>query len=184
MKNPPKVRNAILVAAIATVTLTATAWATSDTVTNSSWVPYSKPMVEATTISVPAEPAVANEPIAPSQTLAPNETVVTQAETTTTVHTAPREHVAVPRSEMQPAITIEERRLSLDQRIQATVMDRLSGAPNLSGKIGVESNDAVVTLTGYTVTAGQAWRAERVARSVDGVRYVQNQIRPRIGGSV
>lgn len=183
MKNPPKVRNAILVAAIATVTLTATAWATSETVTSSSWVPYSKPMVEATTISVPAEPVVVKEPIAPSETLAPNETVVTQTETTT-VHTAPREHVAVPRSELQPAITIEERRLSLDQRIQLTVMDRLASAPNLSGKIGVESNDAVVTLTGYTVTAGQAWRAERVARSVDGVRYVQNQIRPRIGGSV
>lgn len=183
MKNPPKVRNAILVAAIATVTLTATAWATSETVTNSSWVPYTRPMVEATTISVPAEPMEVKEPIATTETLAPNESVVTPAERTT-VHTAPREHVAVPRSAPQPGITVEERRLSLDQRIQLNVMDRLASAPNLSGKIGVESNDAVVTLTGYTVTAGQAWRAERVARSVDGVRYVQNQIRPRIGGSV
>ena len=38
--------------------------------------------------------------------------------------------------------------------------------------------------SGWTRTAGQAYRAEREARSVQGVRYVQNEIRPRIGGSV
>jgi osmotically-inducible protein OsmY len=45
----------------------------------------------------------------------------------------------------------------------------------------VESHDAVVTLTGYTTTGGQAMRAARAAGSVQGVRYVQNEIRPRVG---
>ena len=55
---------------------------------------------------------------------------------------------------------------------------------NLSGKIGVESVDRVVTLSGYTLTSGQAYRAGRDARSVEGVRSVRNEIRPRVGGSV
>ena len=57
-------------------------------------------------------------------------------------------------------------------------------ADNISGKVGVESHDAVVTLTGYTVTAAQAYRAERTARGIEGVRAVDNRIRARIGGSV
>jgi len=62
-------------------------------------------------------------------------------------------------------------------------MDKLATAPNISGKIGVESQDAVVTLTGYTATAAQAQRAGRYAGSVEGVRSVQNEIRGRVGGS-
>jgi hypothetical protein len=84
----------------------------------------------------------------------------------------------------QTGITIEERRLSEDERIQVAVIDKLAANPRLSGKIGVESNEAVVTLTGYTATVGQATRAGWDARSVMGVKYVQNQIRPRVGGSV
>jgi osmotically-inducible protein OsmY len=56
----------------------------------------------------------------------------------------------------QPA---EKRRPSNDERIQAD-------------------------LTGYTSTVGQATRAGWDARSVMGVKYVQNHIRPRVGGSV
>ena len=81
-------------------------------------------------------------------------------------------------------ITIEQRRLTLDERIQSGVMDAIYNAPNLGGQIGVESNDARVTLTGWTPTAGQARRAAMYAQGVDGVREVQNLIRPRIGGSV
>ena len=80
------------------------------------------------------------------------------------------------------AITITEPRLSVDQRIQADVMDLLARNPNLSGKIGVVSEDATVTLTGWTATSGQAWRAGRDARGVIGVRHVVNEIRPRVGG--
>src|SRR5260221_10164477 len=78
---------------------------------------------------------------------------------------------------------MEESRLTEDQRIQAVVMDRIATMAYISGKIGVESNDSVVTLSGWTSTAGQADRAGRTARGVTGVRYVQNEIRPRIGGA-
>jgi osmotically-inducible protein OsmY len=97
------------------------------------------------------------------------------------------ETVAIPveeRSVIRAPITVEERRLTEDERIQSAVMDRLASNSRLSGKIGVESRDAVVTLTGYTSTAGQAYRAGREAHGVMGVKYVQNEIRPRIGGSV
>ena len=158
----PKVRNAVLLGALAAVTVTA--WATNEEWSDPAYVP---PATEAA-VTPPSEPVVTSE------SLAPNETVVTT--------TAP---VAVPVVErsVAPAITIEEQRLTEDQRIQAVVMDRLATAPNISGKIGVESRDSVVTLSGWTTTAMQADRASRTARGVIGVRYVQNEIRPRIGGS-
>jgi hypothetical protein len=90
----------------------------------------------------------------------------------------------VDHSVSQPGIIIQERRLSQDERIQAEVMDKLANNSRLSGKIGVESQDAAVKLSGYTSTVGQAFRAGQDARSVIGVKYVQNEIRPRVGGSV
>lgn len=162
MKIRPKVRNAVLVGALAAIT--ATAWATNEAVSDAAYVPL------ATEAAV--TPAI--EPVVTSESLSPNETVVTTI--------AP---VAVPVVErsVAHAITIEEQRLTEDQRIQAVVMDRLATEPNISGKIGVESRDSVVTLSGWTTTAMQADRASRTARGVIGVRYVQNEIRPRIGGS-
>jgi len=115
------------------------------------------------------------EPAVPAESLTTNETVVTT--TTAAPETSPQLNVpSVP-------ITIEDRRMSMDERIQSEVMDKLAASPNISGKIGVESKDAVVTLTGYTTTSGQAYRAGRYAGSVEGVKYVQNDIRARIGGS-
>ena len=163
----PKVRNAALVGALTAVTLSA--WATHESY-NSTYVPDYGPAPH-----VMIDQTAPMEPVLVEDTLAPNETVIA-VETPTPV--VERSYVA------QPALTIEERRLSEDERIQLVVMDRLANNPRLSGKIGVESNDAVVTLTGFTRTVGQAWHAERDARSVVGVRYVQNQIRPRVGGSV
>lgn len=160
--NIPKVRKAVLTAALAAVA--ATAWATNEsneTLTYSTYAPG---------IVVVEEPApTATDTLTAFDSLEPAETVVTTTYVSDNV--------------VQPAITIEEQRLSEDQRIQAAVMDKLLDG-NFSGKIGVESNDAVVRLSGYTTTAGQAWRAAREARSVIGVRYVQNEIRPRVGGSV
>ena len=165
MRFQPKARNAVLVGALAAVA--ATAWATNHTY-NSTYVPAYNVAVE--------EPAP--EAVVVTESLAPNENVVIAAE-------EPAAPVVIERSTAyQPAITIEQRRLSNDERIQAQVMDRLAGIHNISGKIGVESNDAVVRLTGYTATNGQAYRAGREASSVMGVRYVQNEIRPRVGGSV
>ena len=170
----PRMRNLALATALAAVT--ATAWATSETVSNSAYVPASEPVVlapadvEATPASEPM-----SEPVAVSDTLSPNESVVASNRTVPVVE----------RSVVQAPIRVEEKRLTLDQRIKGDVMDRLTdGTMNISGKIGVESHDAVVVLTGYTSTAGQAQRAARAAGSVTGVKSVQNEIRPRVGGSV
>jgi osmotically-inducible protein OsmY len=157
----PKVRNAALVGALAAIA--ATAWAMNETMSDSTYVPANTVAIEQTTMTV-SESVAVNEPIAPAT-----------------------ETAAVPvadRSVTQPGITVQERRLSNDERIQAQVMDKLASNSRLSGKIGVESHDAVVTLTGYTSTAGQAYRAGRDAHSVIGVKYVENLIRPRVGGSV
>jgi len=141
----------------------------------SSWAVYESSLI----------PAPASDPVVVSDEkgLAPNEQIVTTTTTTTTTTT--ESPVAVPVVESarpEPAITVEQQRLSLDQRIQADVIDLLARNPNLSGKIGVVSADAVVTLTGWTTTSGMAWRAGRDARGVMGVRHVVNEIRPKVGG--
>jgi hyperosmotically inducible periplasmic protein len=161
----PKVRNAALMGALAAVA--ATAWATSETITESTYVP-------AYNVSAEQPVVTTDSTLVVSETLSPNESVVSTSDPVPVVE----------RSAAQPPIVVEARRLSEDERIQSVVMDKLASNPRLSGKIGVESNDSVVRLTGYTITAGQAWRAGREAGSVEGVKYVQNEIRPRIGGSV
>lgn len=164
----PKVRNAALVGALAAA-VTATAWAT-----NASWVPDPRP--------AQAEAPAATEPLAVDQTLSPNESVVATTDAAPATEATP---VAVAdRNVAQPGIVVEDRRLTVDQRIQGDVMDRIANMRNVSGKVGVTSQDSVVRLTGYTVTAGQARRVASEARGVTGVKDVQNEIRARIGGSV
>ena len=137
--------------------------------TASSDAALSDPMVTIT------EPVPGDEPVVSvDQSVTVSEPVV-----------ARREVVApAPELRAEPAITITKPRLTEDQRIQADVMDLLARSQNISGKIGVVSMDSVVTLTGYTATSGQAYRAGREARGVQGVRYVVNEIRPRVGGSI
>jgi len=80
----------------------------------------------------------------------------------------------------ETSMTITEQRLT-DERIQAKVMEVLANNPELSGKVGVESKDQVVNLSGYLMTQGQVLRAGRDASKVQGVRYVVNEIRPKLG---
>lgn len=92
----------------------------------------------------------------------------------------------VPRSTSEarePRIEVTRPRLTRDQRLQGDVIEALARNTSFSGRIGVVSEKAVVTLTGYTLTPGQADRAGRTARGIEGVRGVVNHIRPRIGGS-
>jgi hypothetical protein len=147
----------------------ATAWAANDAY-YPTLVPAYRPV---------AQPAAAPQPVALAvdESLAPGESVVVEEPS---VMPAPVVRESVP----QPRITIENRRLTEDERIQAVVMDRIAANPRLSGQVSVQSNDRVVRLSGWTRTVGQAWQAERDARSVLGVRYVRNEIRPRVGGSV
>jgi osmotically-inducible protein OsmY len=78
------------------------------------------------------------------------------------------------------SITVTEQRL-VDQRIQAEVMNVLSRNTELSGRVVVEAQDQVVTLSGYLATQGQVRRAGREASHVQGVRFVVNEIRPQLG---
>ena len=103
------------------------------------------------------------------------------SQTTVAIRNAPPQPVA---STSRAAIVIEARRIPQDEHIRRQVIQRLATNPRLDGQIAVESKDAVVRLTGWTRTAGQARHAERDARSVPSVRHVQNEIRPRIGGAV
>ena len=171
MDTRPKIRNAVLVGALAAVT--ATAWATNDELSDYGYAQPEQAAVTATYEPVVVTEPVVTEPVVASESLSPTETVVT---TTAPAPVVERTTVA------SAPITIEERRLSEDERIQAVVMDRLAQT-NISGKIGVESLDSRVTLSGWTSTAMQADRAARTARGVIGVKYVENLIRPRIGGS-
>ena len=79
-----------------------------------------------------------------------------------------------------PFITVTEQRL-IDQRVQSTVMDVLARNTDLSGRVVVESQDQVVTLSGHLATQSQVRIAGRQAGQVDGVRFVVNEIRPRLG---
>lgn len=165
----PKLRAPIAMGVIAA--FAASAWAANETLsTPSTTSPYHASAIE-------ERPAISEaESVPASESLSPNETLVARED----AEAVP----VVERSIQQPGITVEEQRLTEDQRIQLAVMDVLRSTPRLSGKIGVTSEDAVVTLSGYTSTAGQAWRAGRDAGRVHGVKYVVNEIRPRVGGIV
>jgi len=89
------------------------------------------------------------------------------APSTTTVYEEPPIVVTAPRNE--------------DVRINQDVVDTLATDPRLSGKVGVETRDREVELSGIVTNDGQAMRAERDAMSVDGVRNVQNNLTTRIG---
>ena len=84
--------------------------------------------------------------------------------------------------EAQPPIVVYGERLDTDQLITNDVVGAIASDRGISGTIGVETFKGETTLTGRTVTRGQADRAERIARSVDGVWDVHNHIRPRVGG--
>jgi len=171
--------------AILAVVLTASAaspWASFE-LQNSTLVPA--PSNQAFVETAPAVIApVATEPADPGVTA--DEAIVTtdgQAAVANEMEVAPRTRPVAVQAPEPPraAITITEPRPTVDQRIQADVMDLLARNPNLSGRIGVVSEAATVTLTGWVATSGQAWRAGRDARGVVGVRHVVNEIRPRVG---
>lgn len=160
----------------------------------SPWAAYElqrSTLIPAPTNQAPAEPApavmapAAAAPVDPVITA--DEAIVTtdgQAIIAKEMDVTPRTGpVAVRAPDLaRSAITITRPRLTVDQRIQADVMDLLARNPDLSGRVGVVSEDATVTLTGWVATSGQAWRAGRDARGVVGVRHVVNVIRPRVGG--
>ena len=153
----------------------------AESVTYYIWDPVSRSYVERTIER--SEPAVTGTYVAPSATttyVAPPATT-TYVEPVTTYVAPTVTYVEPPVTYVGPDIVVTAPR-SVDGAITADVVDRIASHPNISGQIGVETHNRDVTLTGRTVTQGQKDRAEQVAKSVDGVRDVNNLIRPRVGG--
>jgi osmotically-inducible protein OsmY len=82
----------------------------------------------------------------------------------------------------EPDIVVTAPRPTDDQLITDEVIDRIATNGRISGRVDVETYRRDVTLRGRVTTPGQADRAEREARSVDGVRDVNNLLRTRVGG--
>ncbi len=80
-------------------------------------------------------------------------------------------------------ITVYGTRANDDDLITNDVVTELAFDPWISGTVGVETNNNVVTLNGRVTTPGQALRADADAHRVDGVSEVQNRLRTRVGGS-
>ena len=80
-------------------------------------------------------------------------------------------------------ITVEQRRDSVDARLQSEAIARLRGMQHIEGLIGVEAWKDTVRLTGKVTTAGQAQRAAREVRNVAGVAVVENELRSRVGST-
>ena len=185
MTDSPKVGSSVLVGVLAFIAVTA--WVALEVV----------PEALNTTARV-FEPVPTQSRLIPaSDALAPNEALVTYTapapivmEEAPPAPPVPQRKVAAPAVKraaapvQAPPIIVEGRRISRDERIQHLVMQRLASNPRLDGKIAVESKDAVVRLSGWTRTVGQARLAEQDARNVESVRQVRNEIRPRVGGSV
>ena len=72
--------------------------------------------------------------------------------------------------------------MSEDQAITSEVMDRIYNDPGISGRVGVDTFNNTVTLTGRVATPWQADKAQRHAQNTPGVREVNNELRSRIGG--
>jgi hypothetical protein len=104
-------------------------------------------------------------------------------QTTIFVETAPSYPAYVPPTTYyyytEPPIVVTPR--DDDASINQGVVDTLASDPNLSGRIGVETRDREVNLSGIVTTEGQSMRAERDAKSVYGVSNVQNDLTTRIG---
>jgi BON domain-containing protein len=82
----------------------------------------------------------------------------------------------------EPPIVVTQPRATEDELITQDVVDTLANDPRLSGRIGVETTDREVELSGIVTSSGQALRAERDTMSVPGVRNVHNTLATRIGG--
>lgn len=85
--------------------------------------------------------------------------------------------------EAPPRIVVEAEPIGVDEAITYDVVDTLAADDRLSGRIGVETYDRRVELSGIVTTPGQARIAARDAMSVPGVREVNSQLRTRVGGS-
>ena len=85
-------------------------------------------------------------------------------------------------AQIDSPIIVTEPRWATDEMINRGVVDALESDPRLAGRIGVETTDGVVELSGIVTTGGQSLQAERDAKAVYGVRNVHNTLATRMGG--
>jgi osmotically-inducible protein OsmY len=80
-----------------------------------------------------------------------------------------------------PATVVTGSRSAEDQAITVAVIERIAADPMISGRVGVDTQRNVVTLSGRVTTPLQADRAARHAMRTSGVREVDNQLRSHPG---
>jgi hypothetical protein len=132
--------------------------------------------VLAVALAACAAPAMAQDFYTPP----PTTTYYYTPPATTTYYYTP---VVIERVYEEPPITVTAPYMTEDQRITGNVVEVLADDPRLSGRIGVETRDNDVTLSGVVTTPGQARRAARDAQAVYGVRNVTNDLGTRVGGT-
>ncbi len=81
-----------------------------------------------------------------------------------------------------PDVDTSDAQTTSDQILKSQVMDRISTDARLSGRVGVETNHGIVTLTGRVPDREQVDWAEEDARGIDGVREVENFVTADVGG--
>ena len=168
MTRSPKL-SATLVLALTAVAVTAFAYTTSET---------SRTQTAAIDAAPPVTVNVDEHAMAP---VADEHPVATTNETPAPLTTGNPAVVPDIEHYSLPPVTVTAPRPSEDELLRNAVVDRLAADARLSGKIGVESYRHVVSLTGRVTTTGQAERAEAIARSVEGVRDVNNYLTARVG---
>ena len=80
-----------------------------------------------------------------------------------------------------PATVVTANRSAEDQAITVAVIERIAADPLISGRVGVDTQRNVVTLSGRVATPVQSDRAKWHAMRTMGVREVDNQLRSHPG---
>lgn len=115
----------------------------------------------------------------------PTVTYVQPAPTVTYVEPAPVYYYVqpAPAATPQTIIVTAPRNADDDYLINSDVADTIAADPSIHGHVETQTYRGTVTLGGRVTTPGMVDRVERDARSVDGVRDVENLVRPVVGGS-
>lgn len=80
-----------------------------------------------------------------------------------------------------PPTIVQGNPMTADERITGDVVDALAQDPRLVGKIGVETDQGIVTLTGRLTDTMQLEWAEDDAQGVSNVNDVDDEITPSVG---
>ena len=100
---------------------------------------------------------------------------------TVVVYEAP--YYYAPVAPQDAIIVTAPRNADEDYLINSGVADTLAADPSIHGHVETQTYRNTVTLGGRVTTPGMVDRVERDAKSVDGVRNVENLVRPMVGES-